>query len=551
MSSTKAAEIRHEQRYFDRAVDARERVRAKRQGVVAGAGPKDTIALTQARRARALEMRPADEAPAFGRMDLADGDTLYVGYDTIAHPDTQDVLVADWRTPVGAKYEQATALDPLDLTRKRAFTAELTRILDITDTVYADLARRVGDLLDEPEFEDALLSELDRSRSGQMHEVVSTIQAAQSPIMRAPLDGILLVQGAPGTGKTVVALHRVSWLLFNYADVLSADQVLVVGPTPAFTRYISGVLPALGDRDVREVHIDQIAPRLVSGLSINREEVAETRTIKGEARMVGLLRRSLRQRVGLPEGTGDLTVRLGWRTVRFDRTELQRLIDAAVGDGAFDNPYMRGRTQLREYLVREARAQTHRSGTDIRSAELENLLQQIWPQYSAPAFLQGLWASKDRLLTAAGDDFTGRELALLHRRGTERITDESWSTSDLPLLDEVEALLNGWSEQPRYRHVVVDEAQDLSPMQLRALARRATTGSMTVVGDIAQSTGPWARDSWDDVLEHLPQVRGRPTRARVRLPGATRGVRARRSSPPGDRSGHDAATRRPRGAGET
>jgi len=506
VTCTKAAEIAHEQRYFDRAVDARERVRAKRWGVVPGAGPKDTIVLTQERRARVLQMRPPDEAPAFGRIDLENGDAHYIGYETIAHPDSQDVLVVDWRTPVGAKYEQATALDPLNLTRKRAFTSEATRILDFTDTVYADLAERVGELLTEPEFEDSLLAELDRSRSGQMHDVVATIQAAQSPIMRAPLEGILLVQGAPGTGKTVVALHRVSWLLYTYAEELAADQVLVVGPTPAFTRYISGVLPALGDREVREAHVDQIYPRVASALRVDRTETPETRKFKGQARMARLLRLALRERVGLPEGTGDLTVRLGWRTVRFDRGELQRRIDTAIGDGTFSTPYMRGRTQLREYLLQEARAQTRRSGGDIRSAELENLLQQIWPQYSSPAFLQGLWSSKDRLLTAAGDDFTGRELALLHRKAADRVTDEPWSTSDLPLLDEVEALLNGWGEQPRYRHVVVDEAQDLSPMQLRALARRATTGSMTVVGDIAQSTGPWARDSWDDVLQHLPQV---------------------------------------------
>jgi hypothetical protein len=257
---------------------------------------------------------------------------------------------------------------------------------------------------------------------------------------------------------------------------------------------------------VREAHIDQIGPRLTSTLRTDRTEAAETHRIKGEFRMAGLLQRALRERVGLSDGSGDLTVRLGWRSVRFDRDQIHRFVDTALGDGTFSTPYMRGRAQLREYLVREARAQTHRSGADIRSAELENLLQQIWPQYSSPAFLQGLWASKDRLLTAAGDDFTGRELALLHRKATDRVTDEKWSTSDLPLLDEVEALLNGWSEQPRYRHVVVDEAQDLSPMQLRALARRATTGSMTVAGDIAQSTGPWARDSWDDVLQHLPQA---------------------------------------------
>jgi DNA helicase IV len=451
-------------------------------------------------------MRPANAAPAFGRIDLEDGETHYIGYEGIMDPDNQDVLVVNWRTPVGAKYEQATAIGPGDVSRKRAFTTEHTRILDFDDLVFAELSESVRDLISEPEFQDALLADLDRSRSGQMHDVVKTIQAAQSPIMRAPLEGILLVQGAPGTGKTVVALHRVSWLLYNYADELSADQVLVVGPTPAFTRYIRGVLPALGDRNVREVHIDQLSPAVSSTLRVERTDDAETRRMKGEARMSGLLRRALIQRISLPDGTGDLTVRLGFKQARFQRAKLQQLIDSAIGDGTLSIPYMQGRTNLREYVRQEARQQTARLGGDVRSAELENLLQQIWPQYSAPAFLQGLYASKDRLLSAADDDFTGRELTLLHRRAAERVTDESWSTSDVPLLDEVEALLNGWTEQPRYRHVVVDEAQDLSPMQLRALARRAYVGSMTIVGDIAQSTGPWARDSWDDVLQHLPQV---------------------------------------------
>jgi DNA helicase IV len=142
---------------------------------------------------------------------------------------------------------------------------------------------------------------------------------------------------------------------------------------------------------------------------------------------------------------------------------------------------------------------------DIRSQDLDNLLERIWPQYSAVSFLQGLLGSRDRLLSAGGEEFTAAEIKLLSRRAAERVGDELWSAADIFLLDEVDALLNGVHEGQQFHHVVVDEAQDLSPMQLRALARRATTGSMTVVGDIAQSTGPWARDSWEDVLAHLPQ----------------------------------------------
>jgi DNA helicase IV len=135
---------------------------------------------------------------------------------------------------------------------------------------------------------------------------------------------------------------------------------------------------------------------------------------------------------------------------------------------------------------------------------VENLLERLWPLQSAPAFLRSMFGSRQRLANAAGEDFTPEETSQLYRRGADRLSEQVWSAADIPLLDEVDALINGASG--RYRHIVIDEAQDLSPMQLRAIARRSSTGSLTVVGDLAQSTGAWARDSWDEVLDHLPHT---------------------------------------------
>jgi DNA helicase IV len=489
-------ELAAEQSYFDYARDVREAKRHGRVAPAAAASGKDASLITKERREHAMRMRPPSEAPAFGRIDLDDGDTYYIGYDSIIDPDTQEVLVVNWKTKIGELYSRAEATDPHGVGRKRIFDCDEHKIVEFADYVFADLAARIGTLAEEPQFDDALLTELNRTRTGEMQDVVKTIQASQTPIMRAPLEGVLLVQGAPGTGKTVVALHRVSWLLYQYSDRLTADRVLVIGPNPTFTRYIRGVLPALGDRDVRQVDINGIGP----AVRLGRSESHAVTVLKGQPRIAGLLTRGLWQRIGLPSGPEALTLRVAGQLVTFDRRRLDDRLHVLTAATA----YMEGRRQFRTFLIEEIQRAVRVATSEFRAELVDNLLERIWPQYTAVSFLQGFFASRDRLLQAAGHEFTAQEITMLQRRQAERLSDETWSTADIFLLDELDSLLNGVAPQDQYGHVVVDEAQDLSPMQLRAIARRAATGSMTIVGDIAQSTGPWARDSWDEVLEHLP-----------------------------------------------
>jgi len=310
-------ELTTEQEYFDHAREIRENKRQARSQPVSAASSKDSALITRDR-GRSAELRPPSEAPAFGRIDLEGGDTTYyIGYAGITDPDTQDVLVVNWRTKVGGLYSLAEADNPCGVERKRSFDCDEHKIVDFTDYVFADLAARISELREEPTFDDDLLRELDRTRTGEMHEVVKTIQASQTPIMRAPLDGILLVQGAPGTGKTVVALHRVSWLLYNYADDLPADRVLVVGPNPTFTRYIRGVLPALGDREVRQTHVADLG-QAGRSVRLGRDEEHGATVLKGQARMADLLARALHSRVGLPAGPELVTIPLSGRLVPLD-----------------------------------------------------------------------------------------------------------------------------------------------------------------------------------------------------------------------------------------
>lgn len=494
---TKSDELAEEQAYFDLAHKHRERRRAELGDVpsaAANAGAARRL-LSWVKTKKAAAKSP-HEAVAFGRIDDELAQSLYVGHEIIADED-HEVLVVNWQAPAAAPYYEASHKDPRGLARKRTFTCSGNVITDFEDVVYRQLSSDVAALeaIDGPDA--LLLSELDRARTGSMRDIVATIQAAQYELIRAPMDQVLVIEGGPGTGKTAVALHRVSWLLFNHRDRLTAADVLVVGPHPAFTRYIRTVLPDLGDADVEQKDIGQLAPLVGRG----RSEPTEVRRLKGEARMAALLARALETRIGTPEPAERML--FDGRFVTLSGVEVANAVRASQEAGG---PYAQRRRLLRARLldvVRERGGPANRE----RLEPVDNLVERLWPQVSAPAFLHGLLGSKRRLTAAAGDDFTPDEAALLHRRGTDRLSSEIWSPADLPLLDEAEALINGAPQ--RYGHIVVDEAQDLSPMQLRSIARRSATGSFTVVGDLAQSTGPWARDHWDDVTRHLPATLSR------------------------------------------
>ncbi|MGK5682165.1 UvrD-helicase domain-containing protein [Actinoplanes sp. URMC 104] len=480
-----------EQRYFDHVSDHRERMRrALLDAPAAAANAGAAARLRKDAEARVQRIGEPDDAVAVGRMDDEDGETLYVGYHTIFDDDSE-VLVVNWQAPAAARYFTATHADAAGLVMKRSFDCTGNVIDAFSDVVFRQLAAAVAEL-EEPG--DALLDDLNRDRTGQMQDIVRTIQAAQFELIRAPLDEMLIIQGGPGTGKTAVALHRVSWLLYNYRDELSAQDVLIVGPTPTFTRYTRTVLPSLGDTSVVQRDIGQFHPPVKRG----RAESAEVARLKGDGRMAGLLRRALYDRVGVPADQRPLEVQLDGRPVVFTADEIGQFV---ARSRQTPGTFAQQRQIFRSLMVNAATERARERRLGVR-ASLDQLIERVWPSFTAAAFLRELYGSRDRLIAAAGASLTARDIALLHRRPGERLSEEVWSDADLPLLDHLEAQINGIDE--RYGHIVVDEAQDLSPMQLRSIALRCGSGSMTVVGDIAQSTGLWARDDWDDVLEHLP-----------------------------------------------
>ncbi|WP_433050051.1 HelD family protein [Dactylosporangium sp. CS-033363] len=506
---SKAAEIAAEQQHFDLAHKHRERARAElgdNPDAAANAGAGRWLG--GFRRNRRDAMATAEHAVATGRMDI-EHERFYIGHESI-WDDQRQILVVNWKADFAKSFFEASVEDPHGLSRKRTFTCEANHILDFEDLVFAQLAAAVR-ALDGPDA--ALLGELDRGRTGEMHDIVATIQAAQYRLIRFPLEHCLVIEGGPGTGKTAVALHRVSWLLYNEQQSLRPRDVLVVGPHPAFTRYIRRVLPSLGDTEVEQIDIDQLGPPVQRG----RQEDPATHRLKGEARMAGFLARALEARIGAPEAAERML--FDGRFLTLTGAEVADAVAAARQAGG---PYAVRRQRLRARLAELVRDR----GGPLEAERLppvENLLERLWPLQSPPAFLRSLFGSRTRLAAAAGgefsSDFSEQDVALLYRRGADRLSAQVWSAADIPLLDEVDELVNGTTG--RYRHIVVDEAQDLSPMQLRAIGRRSSNGSFTLVGDLAQSTGAWARDSWDEVTAHLPAQQPRviaPLRYGYRVP---------------------------------
>jgi DNA helicase IV len=335
---------------------------------------------------------------------------------------------------------------------------------------------------------DELLAGLGQDRAGAGPDIVAKIRADQDRLVGAPAETLLVIEGGPGTGKTMTALHRVARLIDD--GEVTAAEVLVVGPSAAFARYTRDTLTSWGHDKVEHRAIDGLLPTVAAGL----DEAPYVTRLKGEARMAGLLSRALAQRQARqPELPSTIAVR--GRAVPLDPQALRHVVSTARASEA--SPGDRRRI-LRAVLA--AGSEDPR----LVLAAVDVLADLLWPQIGPADFLRDLFGSRERLAAAGGGEFTEREISALHRVPAESAADEVWSEADLPLLDEADHLLNG---DPRaYAHVVVDEAQDLSPMQARAVSRRSATGSMTIVGDMAQSTGPWARDDWYDLLAHLPSA---------------------------------------------
>jgi DNA helicase IV len=452
----------------------------------------------------------------FGRIDEESGERWYVGRRHIEDGDGVPVVV-DWRAGVATPFYRATLADPFGLDRRRRFVFSARELTDVFEEDFTDPDSLAG----SGGVPDPLLAELGRARTGQMRDIVATIQAEQDAIIRAPIETCLVVQGGPGTGKTAVGLHRAAFLLYEHRARLAREGVLVVGPNPVFLRYISQVLPSLGETSATQTTVDGL---LALRFRIAAEDALPVAAIKGDARLAEVIARGAVDAVRVP--ADGLTVRFRTRRLTLEAHDVREIVDEARRR---DAPFATQRERFRKSLVRRA-YDRYTGGVAIEldendfgaallaDAESRKAIDACWRSVSPVGLVRSLLTQRAFLARAAAGVLSDDEQRAILR---PRDRADAWTADDLPLIDEAEAFVRGAPR--RFGHVVVDEAQDLSPMQLRMLARRAQRHSMTVLGDLAQATGPASPSTWEATLRHL----GRPVNAQpaeltmgYRLPGA-------------------------------
>jgi DNA helicase IV len=491
-------DLPHEQAYFDRALALRDRQQAHlARAPSLAAHPKAAVELRK--RVSRLGLTDPDEAVAFGRIEAAN-DRWYIGKGAI-WGDDNDLVVVNWQAPIAAAFYTATPDEPQGLDARRLYRCTGNQIREIEDLVFREVARAVASgRTPEPVLTDALLESLGSARSGELGDIVATIQAAQYDVISRPLDQLLVVQGGPGTGKTVVGLHRVSWLLYNRRDRLEARDVLIVGPNPAFVRYISSVLPSLGDGAVVQLPLRALGPRV----RIGRVDPPELRRLKGDRRLLRLILRGVRNRQRVEARPVELTIE--GRRVELDGRRIATRARQLAG-----RPHNEAYRMLRAFIGAEVGAALARIGAAEVAVQgesaraVDNHLARVWPTLTPQAFLVGLLSSRRQLLAAGAGTLSDVELGMLALPSDAQVSTWQWSADDVPLLDTADALLNG--VPATYEHIVVDEAQDLSPLQLESIRRRSRAGSITVLGDLAQGTSPWAHEAWDAVVQVLRHER--------------------------------------------
>jgi DNA helicase IV len=402
----------------------------------------------------------------------------------------------------------------MGLARRRHFATEGRVLHGIEDELFSRNghgAAAVADAADD-EFElvgtGALLAALERSREGRLRDIVATVQKEQDEVIRAELPGVLVVQGGPGTGKTAVALHRAAYLLYTHRFPLERQGVLVVGPNPVFLRYIGHVLPSLGESGVSLTTIEG----LVADVRVHGVDTPVAARVKSDARMAKVMARAVRdRRRGLRR---DLEIPFGATRLRLTVEESERIVAQVRRRPGTHN----ARRRAVEQLVTRALLQQHDAGENEaellrelrRHPDVQTALTRMWPVLTPEELLHDLYGAPPLIALAGRGLLSAEEQEALFRPRSSALEDIPWTADDLPLLDEARVLLGTRKPVPdedvvrTYGHIVVDEAQDLTPMQLRMLNRRSISGSMTVVGDIAQATGHRAPSGWDEILGHLP-----------------------------------------------
>ncbi|HZQ27043.1 MAG TPA: AAA family ATPase [Acidimicrobiales bacterium] len=554
-----------EQAFLDTAYDRLERMRAavaervqevlqQRGGTFQAVTERDIVVRTGLQRLEQLDI--GRESLVFGRIDRAgdeaggngssgnngNGEAFHIGRLAVSGED-QEPLVVDWRAPVAEPFYRATGRHPMGLVRRRHFATEGRRLVGMEDELFgvgfgegfgedAGIGEGAGHD-DNVQGAGALFAALERSRTGVMRDIVATVQREQDEVIRAELPGVLVVQGGPGTGKTAVALHRAAYLLYTHRFPLERQGVLMVGPNPLFLRYIDQVLPSLGETGVALTTVEG----LVADARVRGTDSPAAARVKGDARMARFIVRAVRDRQRplrkpVEVGYGGVVLRLTPSDTEDIVTTAKRRAGSHNARRRFVESLVRRRlhAQYLGVLDRQRRtglrSELGEGETDLPEADLWReirrdpavaaALDRMWPVLTPQELLHDLLGAPALVALAGRGILTEDEMRVLARPRSESLDEVPWSAADMPLLDEARVALGSRrvgagdgtdAEIRNYGHIVVDEAQDLTPMQLRMLTRRSLSGSMTVVGDIAQATGPRAPDGWDEITAHLPSRR--------------------------------------------
>ncbi|MET7747423.1 AAA family ATPase [Micromonospora sp. NPDC005367] len=423
-------------------------------------------------------------------------------------------MVIDWRAPVSRSFYRASARDPQGVTVRRRFGFS-TGVLTSFEDEHLDRGEELGTA------SRILTAEIERPRVGPMRDIVATIQPEQDELVRADLADSICVQGAPGTGKTAVGLHRAAYLLYLHRERLNRSGVLIVGPNRAFLSYIAAVLPALGEVEVEQSTVED----LVARVPMRAVDDVVTATLKHDVRMAEVLRRALEIHIGEP--TEPIMVSDGSFRWRIGLEPLHRVLEETCQEGL---PYAVGRERVRARVVsllqRQSEARRAESPSDAwlrrmaKSRPVTTFLDAVWPAVTPEGLVHALLADPAALAAAADGLLTETEQAQLTWAKPPRTAKATrWTAADAVLIDEAAGLI----ERPAgFGHVVIDEAQDLSPMQCRAIARRSEHASITLLGDLAQGTAPWAATDWRETLAHLgkPDAVVVPLTVGFRVPAA-------------------------------
>ncbi|MEU3545537.1 UvrD-helicase domain-containing protein [Streptomyces longwoodensis] len=432
-------------------------------------------------------------APGAERAEGAEGERFYIGRRHV-HDAGGDPMVIDWRAPVSQPFYRASKKDPMDVVLRRRFGYTRGDITAYEDEHLSDPgeAARTSKLLQQ---------EIERPRVGPMRDIVATIQPEQDEIVRSGLGGTVCVQGGPGTGKTAVGLHRVAYLLYAHRERLARTGTLVIGPNRSFLHYIEQVLPALGELTVRQATVDD----LVAHVEVRGTDDAAAAVVKGDARMAEVLRRAVYSHVTMP--TEPVVVVRGSRRWRVPAYELEAIVRELLDR---DIRYGAAREALPQRIAHAVLVQMERSGEApddrvqdavARNSAVKAAVKAVWPPVDPAKLVLRLLTDADFLARQAEGVLSEEEQkTVLWEKPVRSVKSARWSPADAVLVDEATDLIG---RTHSLGHVVLDEAQDLSPMQYRAVGRRCTTGSATVLGDLAQGTTPWATRSWEEALGHL------------------------------------------------